>query len=328
MTLNVPFEPIYRKRSRRIGYDGLGLCPIWLNLAQISMKTDATFESKVLTIDQFGKPQGYHQQTSQGYIEQLNSETTLELVSIPSGEILIGASSFEEGWQPCQAPKHLVQIESFWMSRFPITQAQWRALALLPALDRSLEPEPSCFVGDRLPVEQVSWYDAVEFCARLSVCTGRNYRLPTEAEWEYACRAGTNTPFHFGETITTDLANYSGVDWEYLGKICSKGSYGQGPTGGDRRQTTEVGEFRLANPYGLFDLHGLVREWCFDTWHDTYDGAPSDGSAWIKGDSDLRVLRGGSWNVGPRACRSAARSRLNPESSLYDVGFRVVCTMP
>jgi formylglycine-generating enzyme required for sulfatase activity len=292
------------------------------------MKTSSTFEYKVLTVDPFGKPENYYLQTSQGYIEQLNSETTLELVSIPSGQIEIGASGTEEGWQPCQAPRHRVQVQSFWMSRFPITQAQWKAIASFPAIHTSLHPQPSCFVGDRLPVEQVSWYDTLEFCARLSVCTGRDYRLPTEAEWEYACRAGTETPFHFGETITTDLANYSGVDWEYLGKICSKGSYGQAPAGCDRRQTTEVGEFHVANAYGLFDLHGQVREWCHDCWHDTYDGAPSDGSAWVEGDGDLRVLRGGSWNVGPRACRSSSRSRLSAESNLYDVGFRVVCSTP
>lgn len=291
------------------------------------MRTESTFEYKVLTVNPLGEPESYHLQSTKGYIELLTSETSLELVMLPSGMFTMGARSTEEGWHPSQAPQHEVAIAPLWMGRAPITQAQWRVIAALPPIQRSLNPEPSCFEGDTLPVEQISWHDAVEFCARLSAHTGRTYRLPTEAEWEYACRANTDTPFHFGETITTEMANYSGVDWEYVGKICSKGSYGQGPSGSDRRQTTPVGDFHIANGFGLFDMHGQVREWCQDLWHDTYDGAPTDGSAWLSGGkADLRVLRGGSWNMGPRACRSASRAHLNAESSLYDVGFRVVCT--
>jgi len=249
----------------------------------------------------------------------------LELVAIPGGTYVRGAPQTEEGWQPNQSPQQEVEISPFWMSRTPITQAQWRIVAALPSVNRKLSLNPSCFSGDKRPVEQVSWHDAVEFCARLSALTNRAYRLPSETEWEYACRAGTQTPFHFGETITTDLANYSGVNWEYDGRLCSKGFYGKGPIGSDRRETTDVGSFGVANSFGLYDMHGLVKEWCADYWHDSYTHAPTDGRPWtVDGEDTQRVLRGGSWNGGPRTCRAAFRSRSSADSNLYDIGFRLV----
>lgn len=282
-------------------------------------------EFEVLTVDQQGQPTKRTQQIGQAWLELLSDGIELELVCIPGGTFLMGAPWLEEGWQPNQSPQHEVTIAPFWMSRTPITQVQWGTIATLPPIQRRLSPNPSCFSGANRPVEQVSWHDAIEFCARLSAFTQQIYRLPSEAEWEYACRAGTQTPFHFGETITTDLANYSGINWEYDGKLCSKGFYGQGPTGSDRRETTDVGSFGVANNFGLLDMHGLVREWCADHWHDDYEGAPTDGSTWTK-NSDLphRVLRGGSWNTSPRICRSAFRSRADKDSNLYDIGFRVV----
>ena len=173
-----------------------------------------------------------------------------------------------------------------------------------------------------MPVEQVSWYEAVEFCAQLSQHTGRNYRLPSEAEWEYACRATMKTPFHFGDTITTDVANYRGTDDKNLGR---SGSYGDGPKGKYRKKTTPVGQFDAANRFGLSDMHGNVWEWCLDHWHDNYNGAPDDGSVWTQGgDSDRRVLRGGSWFNDPRVCRSASRFSLVPDDRNYLIGFRVI----
>ncbi|NEQ23918.1 MAG: formylglycine-generating enzyme family protein [Microcoleus sp. SIO2G3] len=181
-----------------------------------------------------------------------------------------------------------------------------------------LKSDPSNFKGANRPVERVFWNDAVEFCARLSKATGREYRLPSEAEWEYACRAGTTTPFHFGETITTDLANYDG---NY--------TYGSGSKGQYRKQTTNVGSFP-PNAFGLHDMHGNVLEWCQDTWHENYNGVPTDGSAWVNenANQNIRTLRGGSWDFNPRVCRSASRDFDLPDFDLSTIGFRVVCEFP
>jgi formylglycine-generating enzyme required for sulfatase activity len=239
------------------------------------------------------------------------------MVAIEGGTLLMGCPESEEGWHFSQSPQHPVTLKPFLISKYPITQAQWQALGI---------PNPSHFIDPLRPVEQVSWYDAQEFCQKLALKTGKNYHLPTEAEWEYACRAHTLTPFHFGASITTDRANYSGVNWEYMGKICNQGSYAQAPLGEDRRETTPVGSFGVANGFGLYDCHGNVREWCEDTWHPNYNQAPGDGTAWlVGGEEDKRVLRGGSWNGGPKKCRSAYRVKFSATASLYDVGFRVVC---
>jgi formylglycine-generating enzyme required for sulfatase activity len=147
----------------------------------------------------------------------------------------------------------------------------------------------------------------------LSEATGKSYRLPSEAEWEYACRAGTKTAFSFGDTITTDQANYDG-NFTYNGS----------PRGAYRRGTTPVGTF-AANPWGLFDMHGNVWEWVQDVVHDNYDGAPLDGSAWEEGgDQARRILRGGSWLYNPRYLRSALRNGFSAALSNDIVGFRVV----
>ncbi|MFN6352015.1 MAG: formylglycine-generating enzyme family protein, partial [Cyanobacteriota bacterium] len=167
--------------------------------------------------------------------------------------------------------------------------------------------------GER-PVERVSWDNAMRFCQRLSRRTGHHYTLPSEAQWEYACRAGSKTPFAFGETITPELANYN----------CNY-TYGKAPKGEFREQTTPVGMFP-ANAWGLQDMHGNVREWCLDAWHWSYEGAPKDGSAWISEDEkEDRLLRGGSWDDDPRDCRSADRDLSQPVDAFLTFGFRVVC---
>jgi formylglycine-generating enzyme required for sulfatase activity len=275
-------------------------------------------------VDHHGQISDRHSEQSESLRVDLGENITFALMEIPSGSLLMGAPNAEIGWTPAQSPQHTVTISEFWLGQYLVTQAQWQAVAALPKINCVLESQPANFRGDDRPVEQVSWSEAVEFCDRLSALGEGTFRLPSEAEWEYACRGQTQTPFHFGETITTDLANYSGIDWEYNGRICSHGSYGAGPKGSDYRETTAVGQFQVANRFGLFDMHGLLREWCADTWHDSYQDAPTDGSAWIDDSSDKRVVRSGSWNTGPRACRSAFRAGLQSDSRLYDLGFRVV----
>jgi len=272
----------------------------------------------------------YRDRTAQFYTEDAlalsSDQTSLDMVYIPPGIFRMGSPEGELGCRESEGPQHPVTIaQPFFMGKYPITQAQWRAVAALPQVERELKADPSKFKGNNRPVEQISWYAAVEFCQRLEKATDRPYRLPTETEWEYACRAGTTTPFHFGLSITTDLANYRGTDWK-IGDKTYSGAYGGGPYGEFREETTEVGSFEVANTFGLYDMHGNVWEWCQDHWHETYEGAPEDSSAWMSSDeSKSRVLRGGSWNFNPGVCRSAIRSRLAPDNRIDDFGFRVVC---
>jgi formylglycine-generating enzyme required for sulfatase activity len=264
------------------------------------------------------------------YIETLAEGLPLELVKIPSGQFLMGATEDELESGSSERPQHRVTLSEFYMGKFPVTQAQWRFVAGLPQIRRSIAPDPSIFKGGDRPVENVSWLDATEFCARLSERTKHPYRLPTEAEWEYACRAGTTTPFHFGETIDAEVANYSAQD-EKIGNTNYSGKYGRGRLGEHRKQTTPVGALRSANALGLFDLHGNVWEWCEDHWHDSYESAPIDGSAWIDSEAKedaARVLRGGSWISYPRYCRSATRNWDVAGIRDSDLGFRVVCSAP
>jgi len=256
----------------------------------------------------------------QRYIERLENGVFIVMVAIPGGSFVIGSPEDEPGRFATEGPQRQVTVPTFLMGRYPVTQAQWQIVAGLPQVARELAPEPSRFKGDQRPVEGVSWFEAVEFCARLSTHTGRPYRLPSEAEWEYACRAGTTTPFHFGETITTDVANYDG-----------RNTYNGGPEGEYRGETTAVDHFTYANGFGLSDMHGNVLEWCQDHWHGSYEGAPTDGRAWEDADVDdnkRRVIRGGCWGSLPRNCRSAFRSYGSPRDSYDDLGFRVVCVAP
>jgi formylglycine-generating enzyme required for sulfatase activity len=251
-------------------------------------------------------------------------KVSMEMVAIPGGTFIMGSPENEERRSQRESPQHEVTVPPFFMGKYPVTQQQWRVVAALPKVKIDLKSDPSCFKGDgstsltnNLPVERVSWNDAQEFCARLSRMANKTYRLPTEAEWEYACRGGTTTPFYCGETISTDLANYDG---NY--------TYGQGQKGEYREKTTEVGKFP-ANPFGLYDMCGNVWEWCEDGWHENYINAPIDGSAWTSLGSKP-VLRGGSWIDYPRICRSASRYydvRDVRDVIGYDIGFRVVCVV-
>ncbi|YAF98947.1 MAG: SUMF1/EgtB/PvdO family nonheme iron enzyme (plasmid) [Nodularia sp. CChRGM 3473] len=263
------------------------------------------------------------QKTAQYYVEELGNGITLDMVLIPEGSFLMGSPEKELERRDSESPQHLVKIQQFCIGKYQVTQEQWKAVAALPQVNRELKLDPSEFKGANRPVEQVSWYDAVEFCDRLAAHTKRSYRLPSEAEWEYACRAGTTTPFHFGETITTDVANYRGMNNE---KEKWSGSYGRGPKGIYRGETTDVGSFGVANGFGLYDMHGNVWEWCADYWQINYEGSPTNGGAWLTTeDNSLRLLRGGSWRYVPAYCRSAYRNPREPNSRFSNIGFRVVC---
>jgi formylglycine-generating enzyme required for sulfatase activity len=281
---------------------------------------------------------------SRGAMAEASDPLSLTLVEIPAGSFLMGSPPEECERSGDEGPQHEVKLAGFFMSHTPITQAQWREVAgwqPLPAerWRQDLNPDPSRFQNregqaegevrlfegeantDNRPVDQVSWEDAMEFCNRLRQRTGRSYSLPCEAQWEYACRAQTETPFHFGETISPELVNYDG---NY--------KYAEGPKGENRQQTTPVGMFP-ANAWGLQDMHGNVREWCLDEWHNSYGGAPLDVQAWVddmeaeksKGTGKARLLRGGSWISRPGLCRSAYRGSALPGYRLDYIGFRVCC---
>ncbi len=252
--------------------------------------------------------------TSKSFIQELELGLGLEMVWIPAGTFLMGALPDETGHSPDEEPQHSVTIDSLWMGKFLVTQAQWEAIANLPQISLELEKSPAYFKGADHPVEQISWFEAIEFCARLTVKTNQLYRLPSEAEWEYACRAGTLTPFHFGTLLSSKVAT------------CND-SATRGKTQRLWQHTTPVGSFGIANAFGLYDMHGNVYEWCADHWHVNYYGAPVNGSAWITdGDATRRVIRGGSWNHVPANCRAAFRAPDDPEDGHDDLGFRLVCS--
>ena len=269
----------------------------------------------------------------------------ITMLSIPAGSFLMGSPEGETSRFDDESPQHGVTLGAFFMAQTPITQAQWRTVAAWQKLERDLKPDPAKFKGDNRPVERVSWHDAQEFCRRLSQRTGQCYGLPSEAQWEYACRAGSTTPFHFGATLTPERAN------------CNDS------------ETVDVAS-HPANAWGLHDMHGNVWEWCQDHWHSDYEGAPNDGSAWedcslgesqdccaagrgtstpgtaarptastaarasaattsvsasVASDDELRLLRGGSWSGYPKRCRSACRSSDRPDARSNVIGFRVCC---
>jgi formylglycine-generating enzyme required for sulfatase activity len=251
--------------------------------------------------------------TVSGYELELAKGIAITMVQIPAGSFQMGSPDTEAERESNEGPQHRVELQSLYLGQTPVTQAQWQAVANWPQVELKLNPDPARFKGANRPVEQVSWKEVMEFCRRLSQRSKLVYTLPSEAQWEYACRAGTTTPFAFGDTLTPGLANYDG---NY--------TYGSGPKGQYRQQTTEVGSF-AGNAWGLQDMHGNVWEWCLDPWHDSYRGALADGSAWTAGGGISRLLRGGSWRNHPASCRSACRSGIHPGIRDGLIGFRVCC---
>ncbi len=273
------------------------------------------FRFKTITVNNKAKVLKTETKQAQYFTENLDNNIALEMVAIPSGTFIMGSSDRKHSNR--EKPSHRVKIHNFFMGKYPVTQAQWRVVAHLPRVKQDLDTDPSHFQGHNRPVENISWYDAVEFCDRLSKYTGREYRLPSEAEWEYACRAGTTTAFHFGKTLTPDLAIY--------------GSNRNNWTRIEYSSNNPTSRPKPANHFGLFDMHGTVWEWCADSWHVNYDNAPTNGSAWIDNNKKMNsfkpqfVVRGGSWGKPLENCSSSYRQSESPEYRSEYNGFRVVC---
>ncbi|WP_027400704.1 bifunctional serine/threonine-protein kinase/formylglycine-generating enzyme family protein [Aphanizomenon flos-aquae] len=263
-----------------------------------------TFTFEVVTTNAKGSIINRRNHSANYFVEDLGNGVMLEMVEIPAGTFYMGSPENDEGRFRYESPQHQVNVPSFFIGKYPLTQAQYQAI---------MGDDPARFKGNNLPVECVSWNDAVAFCQKLSQKTGKNYKLPSEAQWEYACRAGTTTPFYFGESITPDLVNYNG---EFAYTAAPKGQY--------REQTTDVGTFP-PNAFGLYDMHGNVWEWCEDDWQKNYIDAPINGNALIN-QSICKLMRGGSWDHLPVFCRSAYRSSYNLDSYYFNIGFRVVCS--
>ncbi|OBQ15355.1 MAG: hypothetical protein AN486_23710 [Anabaena sp. AL93] len=262
-----------------------------------------TFSFEVVTTDATGSITNRRNASAKYFTEDLGNGVLLEMVEIPGGTFMMGSPANEAERDSDESPKHQVTVPSFCMGKYELTQAQYQAI---------MGNNPANFKGNNRPVENVSWDDAVAFCQKLSQRTGKKYRLPSEAEWEYACRAGTTTPFYFGESITPELVNYDG---NY--------PYASAPKGQYRQQTTDVGTFP-PNAFGLYDMHGNVLEWCQDDYQENYINAPTDGSASTVLSATYKLLRGGSWNGNAGYCRSADRNGSLRDFRRFNYGFRVV----
>jgi sulfatase modifying factor 1 len=233
--------------------------------------------------------------------KQMTNSLGMELRLIPAGKFIMGSPENEAGRLPREKQHEVTLSRSYYMGSTEVTQAQWKAV---------MGENPSFVEGDDHPVETIPWAKAIEFCRKLSEKEGAKYRLPTEAEWEYACRAGTTTPFYTGATITTDEANYDG-----------RRSYDNGEKGEFRDETTPVASF-APNAWGLHDMTGNVREWCADWYGEYPTNAVTDPTG--PADGTKRVIRGGCWMTAPAVSRSANRGGTEPVGWYFNFGFRVV----
>jgi formylglycine-generating enzyme required for sulfatase activity len=250
--------------------------------------------------------------------KEISNSLGMKLVRIPVGKFQMGSPN-EEYYRSADETRHEVAItKPFYLGVYEVTQGEY---------EKVMGTNPSFFAksgggSERVkgkdtaayPVERVSWLDAVEFCKKLSAKENRTYRLPTEAEWEYACRAETKTVFHTGNDFNSNLANINGLSYS---------SYGKEESGPFHRSTVKGGEYK-ANAFGLFDMHGNVQEWCSDWYSEDYykNSAKNDPQGPEKGAE--RVLRGGAWPSSAKSCRCAARNKLAPDDKTYTTGFRVV----
>ena len=264
----------------------------------------AQAESQAIIINQKSTEVTPEKIQAKDFTVDLGKGITLEMIAIPGGKFLMGTEEqeikklvkkYDREYFRREKPQHEVTIQPFYMGKYPVTQAQYQKI---------MGKNPSKFQGDDRPVEQVFWDEAVEFCQRLSKQIGKEYKLSTEAEWEYACRAFTTTAYYFGDTITDRLINYYGTVGE----------------------TNVVGKYQ-SNAFGLYDMHGNVCEWCQDDWHDSYDNAPINDKTWGSEEGNLKVVRGGSWRNYLASCRSAYRDYCKRDNRDNFIGFRVACTL-
>ncbi len=272
-----------------------------------------SFAFDTVTLDPAGREVARRRGRAQHFAERLDKRAVLQMVQVPGGTFTMGAAASEADSRSSERPQHVVTVPPFSLGRYPVTIAQWRAVmgALPPAM---MALNKAFRASGRQPVVRVTCDDAEAFCRRLSGITRRRYRLPTEAEWEYACRAGTTTPFAFGQSITREVVSHDGEMLRLRGSSVV---------------TTPVGTLGVANGFGLCDMHGNVWEWCRDSWHRDYQGAPTDGSAW-RSDERTRVLRGGSWYSDATRCRAASRELGRETNSVRsrEIGFRVATSRP
>jgi formylglycine-generating enzyme required for sulfatase activity len=293
---------------------------------------ESVFSFETIQLNRRGEVEQHSTGENRQSIETLPDGVPLEMVSVPAGFFQMGSRG--EGGYEDEMPVHPVFLNAFWIGKYPVTQRQWRAV---------MGRLPDCrFHGEDLPVDTICWRDAAAFCERLSKAAGVRYALPSEAQWEYACRAGTTGPFSFGETLTTDAANFVGEH-----------TYREAPAGVYRHGTTNIGSFP-PNRWGIYDMHGNVWEFCADGWSENYLGAPVDGSAHMAasgssrqarpfrladlfssasresnrwggtGTTGVRVARGGSWHEPPLHCRSAVRLKVAEDDRMEYYGLRIV----
>ena len=343
-TPSQPQQKNRRKFLQYLGYGGIGVVSVGVFAVIRKLLTPSpippipsptptvggfpleTFSFETVKVD----PQGniIQRQTKQGtqFAVDLGNDVFLDMVQIPGGTFMMGSPESEEGRDDDEAQQQ-VTVDDFYIGKYEVTQEQWQAI---------MGNNPASFKkGGKYPVEKVSWNDCQEFCEKLSEKTGLTFTLPTEAQWEYACRAGTTTPFYYGETLSTDIANYNG---KYV--------YGESKKGVYRQETTEVGSFP-ANGFGLHDMHGNVWEWCQDDYEKNYQAnnknfqqdankvtanavtlvsASFAPNILLANNSQYKSLRGGSWVSIPNNCRSAIRvNDYRRDDEDYTFGFRVVC---
>jgi uncharacterized protein (TIGR03437 family) len=265
-------------------------------------------------VDDQGNIVSRYSATSLYFVEDLGGGFNLEIAQIPGGTFQMGSTFPSPSYNPGEQPVHQVRVPPFSLGVYPVTRGQWRQVSTFPKVSRDLSPifrlnSMPLEVENQLPIDDIVFFlDAQEFCARVNFRTGRMYRLPTEAEWEYACRAGTTTNYHFGDGISLQVANYNAL---------------QRPLG-----LTPVGSKAAPNRFGLHDMHGNVLEWCLDRVHPDYFGAPVDNGAWIdSGDPNSRVCRGGNYDVGAENVRSASRRAGDIRGTFSGFGFRVALSL-